>query len=122
MSDLIENEIKKERWAAQVESMLADHPDFAAVTVQAMQQGLLAAIERVKERNVTVSWGLMEATQTKPGHKRRDHGRIIEAVEASNFSGSRWATETIENERCLAEAKAKAEEHEAQLVPREGDS
>ena len=91
--------IDPEEWAQLVASVLADRPELAAITVQAMQAGLLAAVDRQRTRNETLSMGLYEALNTMPKHVRRDHERIIKAVEASNLHSTPWAEKMIARER-----------------------
>lgn len=93
------SKIEKGEWASIVASMLAAHPDWAEVTVQMMQVGLLEAVERQKDRVSDLSLGLYEALSTRPGTKKRDGSRIAQAVRASNFFGSPWANDTIAKEQ-----------------------
>jgi hypothetical protein len=93
------HDVREDEWAALVVEVLADHPEYAAVTVQAMQAGILAAVDRRGERLVDVSMGLVEALNTKPGHGKRDHDRIIKAIEASNVHPTAWSAEAIAKEQ-----------------------
>jgi hypothetical protein len=86
-------------WKALVTEVLTAHPEFAATTVEAMQRGLLAAIDHQRDRVVTVSMGLVEALNTQPHHVKRDHARIIAAIEASTYYTSKWSTEAIAKEQ-----------------------
>lgn len=84
-----------EEWAAAVGDVLAQQPELAAVTVQAMQAGILAANDRLRDRVSDVSMGLVEALRTKPGHVKRRHDVIVRAIEASVVYGSTWSDEMI---------------------------
>jgi hypothetical protein len=88
-----------EQWADVVSDVLANQPELAAVTVQAMQAGILAANDRLRDRVADVSMGLVEALNTKPGHARRRGNVIARAIEVSTVCGSKWADEMIEKER-----------------------
>lgn len=96
---MIEDEIERARWMATVVETLAEHPDWAATTVQAMQAGLLEALDRELTKRETVSWGLKEALDTRPGAVKRDHGLVIAAIEASTFRGTAWAKKMTEKEQ-----------------------
>lgn len=85
-------------WAATVEEVLGEHPEYAAITVAALQQGLLKALDRKSERLATVSLGLHEALRTKPGHVGRNHDRIVQAIEASTVFPSVWSDRAIAKE------------------------
>jgi hypothetical protein len=93
------DELTELDWATMVISVLADHPEWAGTTVQAMQSGILMSNDRLRERIATVSMGLVEAINTKPNHVKRRHDFIIDAVNASTVAGSKWAKETIEREQ-----------------------
>lgn len=96
---MINKEIDKARWSARVVAVLAEHPGWAAATVQAVQAGVIEALDRQRARTEAVSMGLVEALNTKPGHVKRDHEVIIAAIEASIHNGSPWAKKMIERER-----------------------
>ena len=98
MTDLDE-EIARAKWMRTVVDVLADHPGWAASTVQAMQAGIMEALDREWARRETVSWGLMEALNTKPGQLKRDHERIIAGIEASNFCDTPWSKKMIAREQ-----------------------
>ena len=87
-----------EGWAALVVTVLAEHPDWVALTVNATQEGVVEAIERQKDRALTLSTGLMEALNTRPGAKRRVSQRIIDAVQVSHFHPTPWSKKMIERE------------------------
>lgn len=104
-----ENEkITPDQWAALVMDVLGSQPELAAVTVTAMQRGLLLAIDSSKERNVTLSRGLHAALQTERRAKTRDHEAIIQAVEASTFHHTPWSERAIERERKSRDRNAQA--------------
>lgn len=86
-------------WSALVAEVLAVHPEFADVTVRALQEGILAAMGRRSDRLVDVSMGLVEALRTKPHHVNRDHDQIIRAIEASTVHPSKWSAEAIAKEQ-----------------------
>ena len=88
-----------EEWAAIVGGTLARQPELAAVTVQAMQAGILAANDRLRDRVADVSMGLVEALNTKPGQVKRRSEVIVRAIEASTVRGSKWSSEMIAKER-----------------------
>lgn len=94
MSTLSRNE-----WATVVAEVLRAHPEFAAVTIQAMQEGILAALDRKSERLADVSMGLYEALRTKPGAARREREQIIKAIEASIFHPTTWSKDAIAKEQ-----------------------
>lgn len=85
-------------WQAGVQATLREHPDWAAGTAQAMQAGLLNALDDSSKRASTLSLGLMEALDTKPGSKKRNGKRIVEAVEASEFHPTEWSKKVIARE------------------------
>lgn len=91
-------EMTKDEWAAAVYAALAAHPDWAAATVEAMQAGILEAIDRQKDRTLKVSLGLVEALNSQPGAKKRDGQRIIDAIEVSQFHPTPWSAKMIERE------------------------
>jgi hypothetical protein len=93
------NKFTPEQWAAVVSDVLAQQPELAAVTVQAMQAGILEARERLADRVADVSMGLVEALRTKPGHVKRRHDVIVRAIEASTVRGSTWSAEMIAREQ-----------------------
>lgn len=88
-----------ERWAGIVAGVLADQPELASATVRGMQAGLFAALDRQKDRALTLSLGLHEALRTERRAKTRRGDVIIAAIEASNLYGSPWATEAIAREQ-----------------------
>lgn len=94
-----ERKFTPEQWAQIVSGVLAEQPELAAVTVTAMQAGILEANERLRDRVADVSMGLHEAMSTKPGHVKRKHDVIVRAIEASNLRGSKWANEAIAKEQ-----------------------
>ena len=87
-----------EEWAATVASVLAEHPEWMAATVNAVQKGVLVAQERLKERIAEVSLGLYEALNTKPHYVRRRHEFIIGGIKAGNLHPTPWSKEAIEKE------------------------
>lgn len=89
------HEITAEEWATLVAEILAQHPEFAAVTVQAMQAGIMAAVDRKAERLARTSLALVEALDTKPHHVKRDHARIIEGIKASTYHPTAWSQAAI---------------------------
>ena len=92
------NDLSREEWVGVVASTLARHPDWAGVTVEAMQAGLTEAIDRQKDRVSDLSLGLVEALSTRPGSKRRNSDRIVQAIRVSNFYNTKWSAETIAKE------------------------
>lgn len=88
-----------EGWATLVAMTLADHPDWVGVTVNAMQDGVVEAIERHKDRALTLSTGLMEAVRTERRAKGRVHDRVIDAIEVCNFHPTKWSAAAIEREK-----------------------
>jgi hypothetical protein len=95
VSDASSSELARERWVSVVCDVLAEHPEWAGVTVGAMQQGLLDALDRRSERLSTVSLGLYEALSTRPGVKRRRRDVIVDAIKASNFHPTKWSAEML---------------------------
>lgn len=91
-------EMTTQEWAAIVHSTLAAHPDWVGVTVEAMQAGVVEAIDRQKDRVMTLSTGLMEALNSRPGAKTRDRQRIVDAIEVSQFHPTQWSAKMIERE------------------------
>ena len=91
--------ITRDEWATLVAEVIREQPEYAAATVQAMQAGILAALDRKAGRLVDVSLGLVEALNTKPGHVRRNHASIIRAIEASTVHPSAWSAEAIAKEK-----------------------
>jgi hypothetical protein len=87
------------RWASIVSDVLARQPELAAVTVQAMQAGIIEANERLADRVADVSMGLVQALSTKPGHVKRRSDMIVRAIEASTVRGSKWAAGAIAKEQ-----------------------
>lgn len=94
-----EEKLTPEEWFAIVGETLAQQPELAAVTVEAMQAGILAANDRLRERVAEVSMGLVEALNTRPGHVKRGREAIVRAIEASTVCGSEWAKKMIAKER-----------------------
>jgi len=92
------SEMSKEEWAGVVVATLAAHPDWVAVTVEAMQAGVVEATDRQKDRALTLSTGLMKALNTRPGAKKRDRQRIIDAVQVSRSHPTPWSKKIIERE------------------------
>lgn len=91
-------EFTREQWASAVHAVLAAHPDWVADTVNAMQAGVVEALDRQKDRTLTVSLGLVEAVRTERRSKGRVHDRIIKAIEVSNFHPTPWSKSAIEQE------------------------
>lgn len=91
--------ITPEQWGAMVSEVLAAQPELAAVTVQAMQEGILQAQDRLRDRVARVSMGLVEALNTKRGQVRRNSHLIVRAIEASTVYGSKWSQEMIAKEQ-----------------------
>lgn len=87
-----------EEWAEIISDVLAAQPELAAVTVTAMQDGILRAQDRLRERISEVSMGLVEALNTKPGYVRRNHDVIVAAIEASTVHPSPWSKDAIAKE------------------------
>jgi hypothetical protein len=98
----VSDELTRERWTATVIDTLAEHPEWAGVTVQAMQVGILAANDRLRERISDVSLGLVEAMNTRLAHKKRRHDLIIRAIKSSNVFGSKWSDEALAKEEAAA--------------------
>lgn len=96
---MAERKFTPEQWAEIVSGVLANQPELAAITVTAMQAGILEANERLRDRIADVSMGLHQALNTKPGHVKRRHDLIVRAIEASNLRGSKWANEAIAKEQ-----------------------
>lgn len=92
-------ELTQGEWASVVYSVLADHPDWVATTVNALQEGVVQAIERQKDRALVLSLGLMEAVGNPLRGKRRNHDRIIDAIEASQLHPTKWSEAAIEREK-----------------------
>lgn len=90
--------MSKEEWASAVYAALAAHPDWAQVTVGAMQQGLLEALDRQKDRVSTLSWGLHQALSSTRKAKRRQRQKIIDAIEVSTLHPTVWSKAMIERE------------------------
>jgi hypothetical protein len=90
--------INEDEWAEIIHDRLAAQPELAAVTVQAMQEGILTANDRLRERVAEVSMGLVEAIRTKPGQVRRKRDVIVRAIMASTVYGSKWSDEAIAKE------------------------
>lgn len=97
--------ITPEEWFAAVREVLAQQPELAAVTVQAMQEGILAANDRLRARIADVSMGLAEAMRTKLPHRRRNHDLIVKAIKASTVHPSIWSKEAIRKERAAQATK-----------------
>ena len=91
-------ELTKEQWASTVYAVLAAHPDWVSDTINAMQAGVIEAIDHQKDRTLKVSLGLMEAVRTERRSKSRVHDRIIEAIEVCNFHPTPWSKSAIERE------------------------
>jgi hypothetical protein len=98
MPKMPEKKLTRDQWAATVADVIAEHPEWMAATVNAVQAGILEAQERQLGRIADVSMGLVEALNTKPGHVKRNHAAIVRAVEASNVHGSKWAEAMISKE------------------------
>lgn len=94
----IEDEITRQRWAAQVTATIADHPDWVSTTIGAVQSGMHEALERKQERIHRLSMGLWQALSTSVRAKRREHETIIEAIEATNLHPTKWSAEAIARE------------------------
>lgn len=93
------NNVTSDQWFDIVAETLTEHPEFASATVQAMQDGLLRALDRKSERLAVVSLALVEALNTKPEHVKRDHDRIVAGITASNYHPTKWSAEMIARER-----------------------
>lgn len=91
-------DLTPEQWASTVEAVLAAHPDWTAVTVRALQSGLMEALDHQQERISSLSLGLVEAINTRPGAKRRVPDRIVKAVRASNYHPTEWSADVIAKE------------------------
>lgn len=91
--------LSPEEWFAIVGETLARQPELAAATVEAMQAGILAANDRLRERVADVSMGLVEALNTRPGHVKRRRDVIVRAIKASTVCGSAWSEKMIAKER-----------------------
>ena len=89
----------EQEWASIVYKVLADHPDWVATTVNAVQEGVVQAIERQKDRTYTLSLGLIEAVGSPLRAKKRNHDRVIAAIEVSQFHPTKWSEAAIEREK-----------------------
>jgi hypothetical protein len=93
--------LTSEEWFNTVAAVLAEHPDYAAATVQAMQDGLTEALDRKSERLAAVSMGLHEALSTKPDHVKRNRELIVTAIKASTLYRTPWSAAAIAKERMI---------------------
>lgn len=89
----------REEWAAIVASVISEQPELVSTTVAALQEGIVAALDRRSDRLADVSMGLVEALNTKPGHVKRDHDVIVRAIEASNVHPTKWSAQMIAKEQ-----------------------
>jgi hypothetical protein len=69
--------ITEAEWAEIVHDRLAAQPELAAVTVAAMQEGILTANNRLRERVAELSMILLASTRPKPGQVRRKRDVIV---------------------------------------------
>lgn len=92
------NEVSREEWASVVAATLADHPDWVDTTVQAMQAGMVEAIERQRDRVTVLSWGLYQALSTTRKAQRRDRQKIVQAIETSTLHPTVWSAAMIKKE------------------------
>lgn len=99
MSESERRELSREEWASIVYSVLADHPDWVATTTEAMTAGVVQAVDRQKDRIMTLSLGLMEAVGNPLRGRRRDNDRIIAAIEVCNLHPTKWSAAAIEREK-----------------------
>lgn len=95
----VDEEIARSRWRVLVKDTLADHPDWAADTIQAVQNGVLTANNRLRDRIADVSMGLWQALNTTRKAKRRNRAMIVRAIEASTLARTPWAEEAITKEQ-----------------------
>lgn len=98
-------ELTREEWASIVYSVLADHPEWIATTNESIQAGVEQAIDRQKDRTLTLSLGLMEAVGNPLRGKRRDNDRVIAAIEVSQFHPTKWSEAAIEREKQFRDRK-----------------
>jgi len=87
-----------EEWAATVAFVLAEHPEWMAATVNAVQKGVLVAQERQLDRISDLSLGLHEALRTERRAKTRRRDVIVKGIKASNIHPTVWSKEAIEKE------------------------
>ena len=93
-----EQNLTRDEWAEIVSDVLAEHPEWAAATVQATQAGILEANSRLRDRLADVSLGLVEALNTKRGQVKRRRDMIVAAIEASTVHPTKWSAEMIAKE------------------------
>lgn len=86
-------------WGAYVAEVIAAQPELVAVTVGAIQEGILRDRERQLDRISTISTGLVQALSTRPHHVKRQHDLVIAAIEASNYHPSKWSEQMIAKEQ-----------------------
>jgi hypothetical protein len=95
---LMDHEAARQHWRGLVTEVLAENPDFAADTVNAVQAGVMRAIERSQERCETVSMGLWAALLTERRAKTRRHNLIIDGIRATLMHPTPWSKHAIERE------------------------
>lgn len=93
------HEMTESEWSGIVYSVLADHPEWTAATVNAVQGGVVQAIERQKDRVSVLSWGLHQALSTTRKAKRRQRQKIVDAIEMSNLHPTVWSKAMIQKEQ-----------------------
>ena len=91
-------EMTPEEWAGVVCATLATHPDWASITVNAVQAGLLEALDRQKDRVSKLSWGLHQALSSTRKAKRRNRKMIVEAIVVSTLHPTKWSAAMIARE------------------------
>lgn len=87
------------QWRVFVGRVIANQPELISPTVEGLQDGTLTALERQRERAFTLSLGLVEALNSKPGAVRRDRERIVAAVKVSQFHPTPWSKKIINREQ-----------------------
>lgn len=90
-------DITREEWAAMVAATIADHPNWMAATMAAVQSGAAEAIERQKDRIADLSLGLLEALKDRRS-PRRDSARVVRAIQVSQFYPTQWSARQIARE------------------------
>jgi hypothetical protein len=95
----VTEKLDPEEWKSIVAEVLTAQPELAAATVQAMQAGILAALNRRSDRLADVSLGLAEAIRTKPGQAGRNRALIVRAIEASTVHPTKWSEAAISKEQ-----------------------
>ena len=95
---MTDREMTEDEWASTVVEVLARHPDWAAGTVNAMQLGLLVAIDNQKDRVQSLSMGLYQALSSTRKAKRRNRKMIVDAIRVSTIHPTVWSEAMIARE------------------------